>query len=47
MVLNTPLSHKLSICCYNADDNRDPSNKYHMNSVMSNLLDFSITLVQD
>ena len=25
MVLNMPLSHKLSICCYNTDENRDPS----------------------
>ena len=28
VVLNTPLSHKLSICYYNTNDNKDPSNKY-------------------
>ena len=25
MVLNTPVSHKLNICYYNTDGNRDPS----------------------
>ena len=33
MVVNAPLSHKLSICYYNTDDNREQSNKYLMDSL--------------
>ena len=36
MVLNTSMSHKLSIFCYNIDDSRHPSNKYKMDIVKSN-----------